>query len=200
MLSIRLAAIVLSLIRPSVSTLPRLSIDIVFDGQPMPRQLEAAAMAEVTAIWAPYGVDVRASHPGEPGRDGAVRLAVVLVDRPAGSTVVETLGSIRFVDAVPERTIAIYPHAIASLVSHASFSGVRRDVWPLSLGDAILGRVTGRALAHELGHFLLRSRHHSPKGLMRASLFLRDLMDLDCRAFFLSAEDASVISSWYAND
>ena len=200
MLSIRLAALVLSVIRPPVATLPRLSVDIVFDGQPMPRQLEAAAMAEVTAIWAPYGVDVRASHTGESGRDGAVRLAVVLVDRPAGSTVVETLGSIRFVDAVPERTIAIYPHAIASLVSHASFSGVGRDEWPTSLGDAILGRVTGRALAHELGHFLLRSRHHSPKGLMRSALFLRDLMDLDCRACFLSAEDASVISSWYAND
>ena len=200
MLFIRLAAIVLSVIRPPVPTQPRLSVEIVFDGQPMPRRLEAAAMAEVTAIWAPYGVDVHEAHPDEPGRGGAVRLTVALVDRPAGSMVAETLGSIRFVDAVPERRIAIYPGAIASLVSTVSFSGVCRDVWPTALRDAILGRVTGRALAHELGHFLLRARHHSPKGLMRAGLFVRDLMSVDGRPFFLSTDEAALISTWHAND
>ena len=148
MLSLRLAAIVLSVIRPPVSTPPRLSVDIVFDGQPMRRQLEAAAMAEVTAIWARYGVDVRTAAADEPGRDGAVRLVVVLVDGPRRSTVVETLGSIRFVDAVPEPRIAIYPHAIASLMSTVTFSGVDCGEWPKALRDSILGRATGRALAH----------------------------------------------------
>jgi hypothetical protein len=200
MLSIRLAAIVLSVIRPPVSTPRRLSVDIVFDGQPMRPRLEAAAMTEVTAIWARYGVDVRTAHADEPGRDGAVRLAVKLVDGPAGSTVVETLGSIRFVDAVPEPTIAIYPHAIASLVSTVSFAGLVGDKWPTGLRDSILGRVTGRALAHELGHYLLRSRHHSPQGLMRAEPFLRDFVSVDGRAFFLSAEDAALVSSWQANE
>jgi len=200
MLFIRLAAFLLSVVPPPVSTHPRLPVDIIFEGQPMPRQLEAAAMAEVTAIWAPYGVDVRASDPDEPGRDGAVRLAVVLLDRPAGSMVAETLGSIRFLDGVPEPRIAIYPNAIASLVSTAPFAGVERGEWPTALRDTILGRVTGRALAHELGHFLLRSRHHAPQGLMRAELFLRDLMSLDCRAFFLSSEDAALVSFWHANE
>jgi hypothetical protein len=200
MLSICLAAIVLSVTRLPVPAQPRLSVDIVFDGLPMPRRLEAAAMAEVTAIWVPYGVDIRAVHPDEPGRDGAVRLAVELVDRPAGSMVAETLGSIRFVDAVPERRIAIYPRAIASLVSRVSCSGVDCNEWPTALRDAILGRVTGRALAHELGHFLLRARHHSPTGLMRAGLFVRDLMSLDGRPFFLSTDEAALISSWHANE
>jgi len=200
LLFIRFAAIVLSATRPPVPTQPRISVDIVFDGQPMPRQLEAAAMAEVTAIWAPYGVDVRAAHPDEPGRSGAVRLAVGLVDRPAGSMVAETLGSIRFVDAVPEPRIAVYPRAIADLVSTAKFSGVDCSEWPTALRDAILGRVTGRALAHEIGHFLLRARHHSPDGLMRAGLFIRDLMSLDGRAFFLSTDEAALISSWHANE
>jgi hypothetical protein len=122
------------------------------------------------------------------------------VDRPTASTVVEVLGSIRFVDAVPEHRIAIYPHAIASLVSTVSFAGVDGGKWPTGLRDAILGRVTGRALAHELGHFLLRSRYHSRRGLMRAEPFLRDFVSLDCRAFFLSAEDAALVSSWHAND
>lgn len=202
MLFIRLAAIVLSVIRPPVPMPPppRLSVDIVFDGQPMRRQLKGAAMAEVTAIWATYGVDVREARPDEPGRDGAVRLVVVLVDGPAGSTVVETLGSIRFIDAVPEPRIAIYPRAIASLVSTVRFAGLDGGKWPTSLRDAILGRVTGRALAHELGHFLLRSRHHSSQGLMRAEPFLRDFVSVDCRAFFLSSEDAALVSSWHANE
>ena len=91
-----LAAIVLSVMGPPVPTPPRHLVDLVFDGQPMRRPLEAAAMGEVTGIWAAYGVDVRAAHPGEPGRDGAVRLAVVLADRPAPSAVAEALGSIRF--------------------------------------------------------------------------------------------------------
>lgn len=200
MLFIRLAAIVLSVVRPPVPTQPRLSVEILFDGQPMPRRLEAAAMAEATAIWAPYGVDVREAHPDEPGRDGAVRLTVVLVDRPAGSMVAETLGSIRFFDAVPERKIAIYPDAIASLVSKVSFSGVNSAVWPTALRDEILGRVTGRALAHELGHFLLRARQHSPNGLMRAGLFTRDLMSVDGRPFVLSTDEAALISTWHASE
>ena len=193
-----LTAIVLSVMRPPAPAAPRRLVDIVFDGQPMRRQIEAAAMEEATWIWAAYGVDVRAAHPGEPGRDGAVRLAVVLADRPVGSTVAETLGSIRFVDDVPEPTIAVYPNAIASLVSTVSMAGVGCGQWPDALRDAILGRVTGRALAHEIGHFLLRSRHHSPKGLMRAEPFLREFVSSDWHGFFLSAEDAALVASWDA--
>ena len=195
-----LTAIVLSVMRPPASAPPRRLVDIVFDGQPMRRQIEAAAMEEATWIWAAYGVDVRAAHPGEPGRDGAVRLAVVLADRPVGSTVAETLGSIRFVDDEPEPRIAIYPHAIGSLVSTVSLAGVDWGHWPTALRDAILGRVMGRALAHEIGHFLLRSRHHSPKGLMRAEPLLRDFVSSDWHGFFLSADDAALVSSWHPNE
>jgi hypothetical protein len=191
-----LAAIVLSVMGSPVPTPPRHLVDLVFDGQPMRRPLEAAAMEEVTGIWAAYGVDVRAARPGESGRDGAVRLAVVLADRAAASTVAETLGSIRFVDDVPEPRIAIYPDAIASLVSTVSMAGVGSGQWPDALRDAILGRVMGRALAHEIGHFLLRSRHHSPKGLMRAEPFLREFVSSDWHGFFLSAEDAALVTSW----
>ena len=35
------------------------------------------------------------------------------------------------------------------------------DDSPQALRDRVLGRVTGRALAHEIGHFLLRSSGHS---------------------------------------
>ena len=41
---------------------------------------------------------------------------------------------------------------------------------PPSQRDTYLGRALGRALAHELGHYLLASSSHARNGLMRASL------------------------------
>src|SRR5262249_3192437 len=35
--------------------------------------------------------------------------------------------------------------------------------------EALIGRALGRALAHELGHYILRSKIHTGRGLMRAS-------------------------------
>jgi len=55
--------------------------------------------------------------------------------------------------------------------------------------------VLGRALAHELGHFLLRSRTHSPKGLMRPSQALPDLVSPDRRPFTLSAGEVALVLS-----
>jgi hypothetical protein len=52
-----------------------------------------------------------------------------------------------------------------------------------------MGRVLGRALAHEIGHFLLRSRNHSKVGLMRANPSVPDLIGRDRQTFFLSADD-----------
>ena len=39
---------------------------------------------------------------------------------------------------------------------------------PTLFHELLLSRALGRALAHELGHYLLKSRTHSAAGLMRA--------------------------------
>jgi hypothetical protein len=52
----------------------------------------------------------------------------------------------------------------------------------------------GRVLAHEIGHFLLRSRNHSPGGLMRSEQMLPELTSLEWHGFLLSAEDAALLS------
>ena len=41
----------------------------------------------------------------------------------------------------------------------------------------LLPRALGRALAHELGHYLLFRREHAPRGLMRAAFRPEDLAD-----------------------
>jgi hypothetical protein len=48
--------------------------------------------------------------------------------------------------------------------------------WPARAVEALLPRALGRALAHEIGHYLLRTREHAARGLMRASFRPEDLV------------------------
>ena len=56
-----------------------------------------------------------------------------------------------------------------------------------------MGRALGRVLGHEIGHFLLGSRDHTAKGLMRSEQILTDLVSPDWRRFALSAEGAALL-------
>jgi hypothetical protein len=57
--------------------------------------------------------------------------------------------------------------------------------WLAQQHDHALGLVLGRALAHEIGHFLLGAAEHARRGLMRASFPARDLVDPRAAKFFL---------------
>ena len=188
------AAAVLCLLGSAAAAPSGPRIELVFGGPAMPWRLEASAMEEVRGIWAAYGVDVRATGPGESGRDGAIRLAVVLVER-SYEPATQALGSIRFFGDVPDHNITIYFSAIAALVSTFRISGHPDYEWPTALRDATLGRVLGRALAHEIGHFLLRSRHHSDAGLMRAMHRANDLVAANRHRFELTTNEVTRLES-----
>jgi hypothetical protein len=61
--------------------------------------------------------------------------------------------------------------------------------------DRILGRMLGRALAHEMGHFLLRKQGHSSTGLMKAQQPVPDLMREDRNCCILSAADVLALDA-----
>jgi hypothetical protein len=168
---------------------PRLRVDVVFTGLPMPPRLEASAMEEVTHIWSAYGVDVQQVNLNDEGRDEAVRLSVVLSDHQLSRVPVEALGSIRFLDDSPQPQIVMYPNAVAALVAGAKLSDHPDIEWPTALREWVHGRVLGRALAHEIGHFLLRSRQHSEVGLMRTRQSVFDLAGASRQSFTLSASE-----------
>jgi hypothetical protein len=170
-------------------------VDIAFQGLPMQPRLEASAMDEVTHIWAAYGVDVQAVNPGDPRRDDAVRLLVVLANLPNGPAVPGVLGSIPFLDDTPEPVIVLYLGAIAPLVADVRVAELPDHNWPFLLRDVVHGRVLGRALAHEIGHYLLRSRQHLEVGLTRARQSTLDLVSLDRRHFALSADEMRRLAS-----
>ena len=58
-----------------------------------------------------------------------------------------------------------------------------------------LGVVLGRAVAHEIGHYLLQSNTHSPYGLMRASIDAREFADLRTGAFRLDRESQAYLAA-----
>jgi hypothetical protein len=163
---------------------------LIVDGLSLPPRLVAAALEELNCIWSPYRVEVQAGDDRRPSGGPAVRIQVALIDSPpAPGEMSETLGAIVFHDNVPEQRIAIYPAALERLVARASLADRNYREWPKAMRDTILGRMLGRALAHELGHYLLRSCRHSAKGLMRSNIPLPELIGADRRGFVLSGED-----------
>ena len=154
----------------------------------MPRRLIASAVTEVTRVWEPYGVDIRVLACGETARPGAVRLAVTFSDNQVPGLDAHSIGSIAFHGDSPEPTIALYPRVAADLVTATAIDEGASD-WPAAYRQTVLGRTLGRALAHEIGHFLLRSPGHSPAGLMRAHQSMADLMGFERGKMFLSAPE-----------
>jgi hypothetical protein len=64
-----------------------------------------------------------------------------------------------------------------------------------AIGQYKLGVVLGRAVAHEIGHYLLQSNTHSPYGLMRASIDAREFADLRPGAFRLDRESQAYLAA-----
>jgi hypothetical protein len=191
------AAFLVSVSTLAISVAP-LRVDLVFEGMRIHPKMEAAVTAEVAAIWKPYGVDVQAVALDDPGRDGAVRLDVVLSERPDRRMPYNALGSIAFIADSPQRVIVMYPRAVADLISQTAVQGRSEAEWPRLFRDAVFGRVLGRALAHELGHYLLRSRDHAIAGLMRAAQPGLDLVSIDRQTFALTPTEAARLAGTVA--
>jgi hypothetical protein len=76
-------------------------------------------------------------------------------------------------------------------------AGLGRSVerMPPSEINTLLGRMLGRALAHELGHFLLRSSNHTTAGLMRAGRAVREFLAPGRRGFEVDAAQRSAVGA-----
>jgi hypothetical protein len=79
-------------------------------------------------------------------------------------------------------------------IAVASIAGARRIVDetqrsllldPPTERDYRIGIVLGRAIAHEIGHYLLQTNTHAPTGLMRATIKASEFVDLRSRTFDL---------------
>jgi hypothetical protein len=161
-----------------VPAIPSVIVD-VWTAPGIPSALVSALLAETDAIWRPTGVTFlwRKSQ----GEDFAGRgtpdgpydpptLCVVIGDethRPSDSRF--PLGWILFdTPSTPGQEIHVsYRNALVLLERSPGVVGVVETMPPLQR-RTLLARALGRALAHELGHYLSASPVHTPDGLMMA--------------------------------
>jgi hypothetical protein len=135
------------------------------------RQADLDAMLDVTSqIWTPYGVSL------QPGT-GAGAIAVIVSDQQTRKTGDDrvVLGTTLFSDGHATPYINLSLGAAEAFADSTSEDGVHFTVRPLKQRDAILTRMLGVALAHELAHYLLDTGVHSSGGLLRAGLDMRQL-------------------------
>ena len=147
-----------------------------------------ALMAEAEAIWKAGHIRLNWLRESTVAEDGPT-LRVLVVARP-----------------VP-RTKEYSPWTVAELLrpegsnatAIASTIGARRIVdesrrellsEPLARHDYRLGVVLGRAVSHEIGHYLLDTNTHARRGLMRARIDAREFADLRSGSFRL--DDAAL--------
>jgi hypothetical protein len=167
-----------------------IDIDLHVGVQQVSRDLPAALKREATAIWAPYGVDLRWS-PHECAVEDAsfevwIDAHVSVVDRQASGTI---LGSTRVQQARIDRVpISVDYDAMEKTLGSLTSAQIT-PFFGSRIGPDEMGRACGRVVAHEIGHVLLGLSRHEQSGLMRQSFAAAELVQLGRRPYRLSSED-----------
>lgn len=140
-------------------------------------------ISETQRIWERVGV--RLIWPTDASADAGAPLRVLVIARPQGKSDKERWTVGELVPQTGQRALAIASIAAAERVV------VEADLRRLQLlgsresEEYRLGLVLGRAVAHEIGHYLLSTRTHADRGLMRASIDSREFADPTARTFAL---------------
>ena len=171
----------------------------------LPPGILRTAVAEAAGLWSPYGVAVDVAAPFDSAQDrtcgwapddSAVLTVVAIETRrtvssraPAGWR--GALGAITFdPNGTPAPVITVFLTDMERFIADTEVLGAHEWQWPPSLHDEVVGRVLGRVLAHEIGHFVLRMRGHADVGLMRQVLSANDMVEPSRRGFALSRKEA----------
>lgn len=167
------------------------------------------AREDVERIWSPRGVTFEwrkgppapaAEHPGvvvlvlTPVQDGAPGLG------HAGAAAGEPpLGSVGFAGPVAPINVLRVFVSPRRLIASARVGRTPLSQWPRALQERFVAQAIGRTAAHELGHYLLATRQHTGRGLMRASHSVAELLAPDLDAFALDAPDLALMRTrWVA--
>ncbi len=157
----------------------------------------AALVAEAETLWARAGVRLVWRNGGDRVVETDRALRVLVIPRPASSP------SARSDYALGELLSFGPPNALAVVsidrVQALVNSSHRSSTVPPSLQATRIGIVLGRAVAHEIGHYLLNSRSHTDKGLMRASFDVHELLDRRSGLFELDDDSRAWIQQRIAH-
>jgi hypothetical protein len=176
---------------PSV---PPLLVNVVASDDVAP-QLVRKILKETDAIWRAAGVTIswhlaaRAAAPlTGPAAPGPYIADVLRLNisngNGSGRDGKRPLGWIVFDDETrPQREIYLSRSNAAAMLEEARGVVGNVDEMPTDQRETLLGRAMGRALAHEIGHYLLTSKVHTRRGLMKAVMTAVELFMPDAGAF-----------------
>lgn len=157
-------------------------------------------LREIRAIWAPV-LQVVLEPATAPPRDRAIRLMLRTEDRPGrpadhvDRSHTPALGWIEFVDGVPKPVITVSVARARVSVNGAVVAGRLVQELPPAVSHRLTAVALGRAIAHEIGHYLLQSTAHSRTGLMRAGFSPRELTARSTAGLQLSPAERQRIAS-----
>jgi hypothetical protein len=157
----------------------------------LPHLVTSVLRAEAAAIWGRAGVHLRwPSAPRDAPAAASLRVLVLQREGPAVTGHSWAVGELL-------RDQADQPFAVVSTTAARRVVAIAgHDGEPQALSDRRLGVVLGRAVAHEIGHFLLATRGHARTGLMRAHVDVTDFADLRSGGFHLDRDAGAWIRAW----
>jgi hypothetical protein len=146
-----------------------------------PRATAASTLAPDSGPFVPdtLRLTIGADHGNGNARDGRMPLGWIVFD---GAT-------------APQQDIYLsHSNARQMLENAAGVVGIADQMPPVQR-DTLLARAMGRALAHELGHYLLASKVHTERGLMKAILTAVELFGPDASAFRLEPAQRRAVTA-----
>ena len=149
----------------------------------------AALVRETESIWRRHGVAIHWLPPADPSPPGENRLRALIVERRSIPASKGAFAIGELVGATGRHPIAFVSIADAQRLVTCTRGSLGYDLEVLE--QRRLGVTLGRALAHEIGHFLLRTGTHARTGLMRSQFNASEFTDLRGGTFALDrdAED-----------
>jgi len=185
----RVAAAVLLLCLTSRHAVADTCVDVHLrfnEGQP-PAALVESLKREAAAIWKVYGVDLQWGSSACLAAVRPMSFEVLLDQHQRASGGHEVLGDARMSQALIDHVpIRLDREATETLLRSVTFEQVARLAGHASVGLVDVGVALGRVLAHELGHVLLATRGHQPRGLMRPAFSGEELLTAARETYGLS--------------
>jgi hypothetical protein len=187
---------------PLIPTPPPMIVDVAVAAD-ISASLVSRALAEAGEIWRAAGftmlwkVVAAEVAPQLRSVQAGASILRVTVGNDRGRAKQEwatPLGWIVFDDVnSPQREIYLsYANAQTLLELSRGVVG-RIDLMPRAERETLLGRAMGRALAHEIGHYLLASKLHTPTGLMQAKRTAAELFGVGRGRFGVEAVQRQAI-------
>jgi hypothetical protein len=153
---------------------------------------------EVVELWRDYGVDIVWEGRWEiADPDNKPELFVHFVDRELEAYShrgPSAVAWILFLDGVPGNLINVSVAAADRLLQDSPWlDGRPVRVAPQEMQENLIATMTGRALAHEIGHYLLASSKHAKEGLMKPLITPSEFVKISRRHLKLMPEDVRAL-------